>query len=173
MASKLLFIYGPPASGKLTVAQELEKLTDFVVFHNHLTVNIAMLIYEYGSKDFHEYCEKLRVDFLLRAQKQNKNIICTFCYRPRKDTVGLIDLFKEHSELLFVQLVPSHEALLERVQKRSRNKFGKTLSKEMLRQVLSTEDYYQAIPEVNSLSIDNTKISARDVAEKIKKYYNL
>ncbi len=35
---KLVFIYGPPASGKLTVARELAALTGYKLFHNHLVV---------------------------------------------------------------------------------------------------------------------------------------
>jgi tRNA uridine 5-carbamoylmethylation protein Kti12 len=35
---KLIFISGMPAVGKLTVAQELAKLTGYRPFHNHLTV---------------------------------------------------------------------------------------------------------------------------------------
>ena len=33
---KLVFIYGPPAVGKLTVAKELAALTGFKVFHNQV-----------------------------------------------------------------------------------------------------------------------------------------
>lgn len=36
---KLLFIYGPPASGKLTVAREPAALTGYRLFHNHLVVD--------------------------------------------------------------------------------------------------------------------------------------
>ncbi len=35
---RLVFIYGPPGVGKLTVARELAALTGFKLFHNHLTV---------------------------------------------------------------------------------------------------------------------------------------
>ena len=35
---KLLFIHGSPAVGKLTVANEIAKLTGFKVFHNHLSL---------------------------------------------------------------------------------------------------------------------------------------
>jgi tRNA uridine 5-carbamoylmethylation protein Kti12 len=31
---KLIFLYGPPAVGKLTVAQELVTLTGYKLFHN-------------------------------------------------------------------------------------------------------------------------------------------
>ena len=33
---KTIFIYGAPAAGKLTVANELAKRTGFSVLHNHL-----------------------------------------------------------------------------------------------------------------------------------------
>jgi hypothetical protein len=35
----LVYIYGPPASGKLTIAGRLSELTGIPLFHNHLTVN--------------------------------------------------------------------------------------------------------------------------------------
>ncbi|MGI8542838.1 MAG: hypothetical protein ACR2MD_05085 [Aridibacter sp.] len=35
---KLIFIYGSPAVGKLTVANEIAKRTCFKVFHNHLMI---------------------------------------------------------------------------------------------------------------------------------------
>jgi len=41
---ELLFIYGPAAVGKLTVARELAKLTGFRLFHNHLTVDAVMAL---------------------------------------------------------------------------------------------------------------------------------
>ena len=31
---KLIFIYGPPADGKLTTARELEKVTGYKLVHN-------------------------------------------------------------------------------------------------------------------------------------------
>jgi len=41
---KLVFIYGPPASGKLTVARELATLTGYRLFHNHLIVDAVAAV---------------------------------------------------------------------------------------------------------------------------------
>ena len=38
---RLVFIHGPAARGKLTVAKELARLIDFRLFHNHLTVDFV------------------------------------------------------------------------------------------------------------------------------------
>lgn len=49
----MIFIYGPPAVGKLTVAEELAKITGYKLFHNHLTQDLAREIYpEFGPQRF-------------------------------------------------------------------------------------------------------------------------
>jgi hypothetical protein len=40
----LLYTYGPPASGKLTVATALAELTGFSLFHNHLSVDAVSCV---------------------------------------------------------------------------------------------------------------------------------
>ena len=42
---RLVFIYGPPAVGKLTVAGELGRLTGLVVFDNHLSIDCARPVF--------------------------------------------------------------------------------------------------------------------------------
>jgi len=49
---RLIFIYGPPATGKLTVAKELAKLTKYKIFHNHLTVDLIGSVLKFGTKTF-------------------------------------------------------------------------------------------------------------------------
>jgi len=49
---KLIFIYGLPAAGKLTVAQELVTVTGYKLFHNHLVVDLLQTVFEFGSPEF-------------------------------------------------------------------------------------------------------------------------
>jgi hypothetical protein len=58
---KLLFLYGPVASGKLTIARELATLTGFALFHNHLVVDAVAAVFPFGSERF----VKLREQFWL------------------------------------------------------------------------------------------------------------
>jgi adenylate kinase family enzyme len=44
-AMKLIFIYGPPASGKLTIAEILSERTGIPLFHNHLSRDLVKDIY--------------------------------------------------------------------------------------------------------------------------------
>jgi hypothetical protein len=49
---KLIFIYGLPATGKLTVAQELVAVTGYKLFHNHLVVDTLLTVFPFGSPQF-------------------------------------------------------------------------------------------------------------------------
>jgi tRNA uridine 5-carbamoylmethylation protein Kti12 len=49
---ELIIIHGPPAAGKLTVANEVAKLTGFKVFHNHLSIDCVKPVFEFGSEAF-------------------------------------------------------------------------------------------------------------------------
>ena len=51
---KLVLICGPQAVGKMTVGQELTKITDLKLFHNHMTIEPLLQIFEYESKEFQE-----------------------------------------------------------------------------------------------------------------------
>ena len=48
----LVIICGPQAVGKMTVGQELSKITDYRLFHNHMTVEITRLIFDYDKVVF-------------------------------------------------------------------------------------------------------------------------
>lgn len=56
---RLLFLYGPPAAGKLTIARELAAATGFRVFHNHVTVDALLSVFEFGSPPFIELRERI------------------------------------------------------------------------------------------------------------------
>jgi replication-associated recombination protein RarA len=42
----LVYLYGPPACGKLTVAGQLAELSGCRFFHNHLMVNALLAVLE-------------------------------------------------------------------------------------------------------------------------------
>ena len=51
---KLVLICGPQAVGKMTVGQELTKITDLKLFHNHMTIEPLLQLFEHKSKEFKE-----------------------------------------------------------------------------------------------------------------------
>jgi predicted kinase len=48
----LVFLWGGPAVGKLTVARRVAETMGFRLFHNHLVVDTALSLYDFGSPGF-------------------------------------------------------------------------------------------------------------------------
>ena len=47
---KLVLICGPQAVGKMTVCQELTKITDLKLFHNHMTIVPLVQIFQHKQQ---------------------------------------------------------------------------------------------------------------------------
>jgi len=46
-----ILIYGPPSAGKLTVATCLAERYDMKLLDNHLTLDVALRLFSFGTKD--------------------------------------------------------------------------------------------------------------------------
>lgn len=47
---KFVLIFGPQAVGKMTVGEELEKITGLKLFHNHMTIELVAPFFNYGTE---------------------------------------------------------------------------------------------------------------------------
>ena len=176
---KLIFIYGPPAVGKLTVAKELARLTGYKLFHNHLLTDIVSKFFKIGSKPFLDLLYKIRLNVLEAAAKNKfKGHIATTLYAPSansnkfiKNTIKKIKLYG--GKIYFVRLYCSRRELFKRVRKHDRKQFGKINESKELTKVLKKWALFEKIPFVKSFSIDNTNVSAKEVAKGIKLHHKL
>ena len=50
-----IFIIGAPASGKMTIGQELSRLTDATLFYNHQAIDFALEIYQDFTEEMWEF----------------------------------------------------------------------------------------------------------------------
>src|SRR4051794_37159286 len=82
---RLLFLYGPPAVGKLTVANEIAQRTGFKVFHNHLTIDAILPVFEFGTVSFGKLVSLIRAETIAEAARENVDLIYTFCYAKDLD----------------------------------------------------------------------------------------
>lgn len=175
---KLVFIYGPPAAGKLTVAKALADATRFKIFHNHLSINCVEPVFEFGTKPFGRLVELIRMETIEAAAKENINgLIFTFCYAAGHDEPfvrRVIERVEKHGgEVCLVQLICEREALEERVLREERKNFNKASNLNILREILERYDLFSAFPERNSLTIDNTNMPPQEAARRIIAHYNL
>ncbi len=56
----LVIIFGPPAVGKMTVGLELERLTGFRLFHNHMTVDPVLRLFPFESPPYRRLVGEFR-----------------------------------------------------------------------------------------------------------------
>jgi len=169
---KLVFLYGLPGVGKLTVARELAKLTGFRIFHNHLTVDLVSSVFEFGSPPFVELRERIWLDVFARAVAANLNgLIFTFAQdRTVKDRfIGATREIVESSggEVLFVELTCSTAELERRIEHPARRQFGKLNSAARFRELKEAGAFVDPRTPAGRLLIDTTELSASDAASVI------
>ncbi len=174
----LLFLYGPPAVGKLTIAQELAALTGFRLFHNHLTVDLAQALFDFGTSPFGRYLDHLRMEaFETAAREKVTGLIFTFVYSYPLDSLFVEDVKQIVEEnggaVYFVQLVCERAELERRVLAETRQRTNKIKTVEKLQQVMARFDLFKPIPDVESLTIDTTNTPPQDAARRIAEHFQL
>lgn len=174
---RLVFIYGPPAVGKLTVAKELARMTGFKLYHNHVSVDFVESVFEFGTPTFWRLVDKFRREILEAAAKEGVDTIFTFVYGKGVDDEFVGDIVrrvKSHKgTVCFVRLRCERKELLRRVGAESRKKVGKLTTKSGLRQMFKRYELGAEVPTTKSLSIDTTNQSPRRVAKQIVQHYKL
>jgi len=82
----LIVLHGPPASGKLTIANEVRELIGARVFHNHLTLDVAKSLLTFGDPEFWNLVHDLRLVSLTSFFKHGENPAgTTWCYEEPED----------------------------------------------------------------------------------------
>ena len=172
---KLLFIYGSPAVGKLTVANEIAKQTAFKVFHNHLSIDCIEPIFDFGTESFSKLIELIRVETVAEAARQNVNLIYTFGYAKDLDDAHVRKIVESvetnGGEVCFVLLTADKKILEKRIYEQSRQQYGKVKTLETLHELFDKYDLFSPVPERESLIVDNTNLSAEKAAQKIIEHF--
>nr|MBR4281559.1 shikimate kinase [Clostridia bacterium] len=186
---KLLFIFGGHAAGKMTVGQQVAKITPMKLFHNHMTIEPVIELF--GSYNG-AATERLRqVVFEEFARTDNYGLIFTFiwAFDVPYDTEyvrRVTRLYEEAgAQVDYVELIASQEVRLLR--NRTENRLKEKASKRDValseQRFLSAEEKYRIVsghgevveklgcaPE-RYLRIDNTDLSPEEAAEMIVSHF--
>lgn len=167
----VVFIHGPAAAGKYTVGRRLSELTDLPLFHNHLAVDAAATLFDFGTEPF----KALRADIwrsAFRAAAQaDRSFIFTF--HPEATVAPeLIDelcdiVERKGGKVYFVELLCSTQDILERIGNFDRARFGKLTDANFYVE-LERRGMFNFPPLPNPLlKIDTTLLSPEEAAEDI------
>ncbi|MBR3704528.1 MAG: AAA family ATPase, partial [Oscillospiraceae bacterium] len=108
MSKNLVIILGPHAVGKMTVGQELARITDLRLFHNHMSIELALKLFDYSEKEWSVLNEGIRQTvFELFAKGDFPGLIftcmCAFGMQSELDYLeNVIDLFKSNGASCYV-----------------------------------------------------------------------
>lgn len=74
----LLFVFGPPAVGKMAVGRAIAETSDFRLFHNHATIEPLLDVFDYGTPAFVRLNAEMRRRILEEAAMADVNLVQTF-----------------------------------------------------------------------------------------------
>ena len=182
---KLLILIGNSAVGKMTVGQELMKITNLRLFHNHMTIEPVIEIFgNYNRVVVEKWREVIFEEFAASNQYGLIfTVMWTFDMKEDWDYMERVcDIFrKNNAEIYFVELVASQKIRLQRnrTENRLENKPSKRNTEFSEKLLLHhdekhrCESYEGEINFENYIKMDTSNLSAEDTAKQIKDIFSL
>ncbi|WP_405098628.1 shikimate kinase [Oceanobacillus sp. FSL H7-0719] len=184
---KFVLLFGPQAVGKMTVGQELEKITGLKLFHNHMTIELLAPFLGFSPEMWKLSNGFREVIFKAVADSEQEGLIFTYVWAfDQQEDWDYVDRVCEIFEskggtIYFVELEADIDERLKRNKsplrlehnptKRSvewsENELKATMKKHRL------NSYQGEINRENYIRINNTDLSAAEAAELISERFNL
>ena len=182
---KLVFIIGDAAVGKMTVGQELMKITGLMLFHNHMTIEPVIEIFgRYDGKTIVEMRDLIFKNF---AASENYGMIFTLMmdfdmpseWEYLEHIKGIFEPYG--TEFYYVELIAPQEIRLKRnvSENRLKHKASKRDIETSNRRLIIDDanhicvSYEGEITFDNYLRIDNSDKEPDEVARLIKDTFDL
>ena len=185
---KLILIFGPQAVGKMTVGQELATLTGLKLFHNHMTIDLVSPIFDYSTKEAKRLVSLFRNEIFEEVSKSDlSGIIFTYIwafdlqedwdyihhveniFESKGGTVYFVELEAELDERLERNKSPNR---LEHKPKKRDIEWSENNLKETMK-MHRLNSLHREIEKEEYIKINNTYLSAKEVAEMIKEKFQL
>jgi hypothetical protein len=173
---KLLLLHGAPGAGKYTVGKAILELVDGRLFDNHVAIQFARSIYDFGHPSFWPLVWETRYAALRSAAQAGESLLVTTMCFAFPDDLGYVERYEKEiggdSEILPVFLNCTTKELERRISSPERTTKGKIDSVPMLRQYLR-EAAMTPIPRPNCVTIESTNTSPIDAARAIVDHFQL
>ena len=177
---KLVLIVGAGAVGKMTVGQELMKITNLRLFHNHMMIEPVIDIFGKFKGDTILKLREVIFDDFTKSDCEGMIHTLMWDFEMKSDWEYVENLVKKFDEVYCVELIASQEVRLQRNKTENRllNKASKRDIDASNNRLLNEDthrlvSYEGEIPFKNYLRINNENLEAKEVAKLIKKTFNI
>jgi hypothetical protein len=175
VATQVIFLYGRPGVGKLTVGELLAIETGYRLLHNHAVVDLVTSLFSFGSPPFVVLRERLwlqAIDAAIWAKLAG--VIMTFAPEATV-TDEFIPTLKSRviakgGELHFIELRCTDAALETRITADSRERYGKLRDVYKYRKLDKAGAFDRPQMPEPELMIDTTEQKPLESARKIVKH---
>jgi hypothetical protein len=180
---KLLIIFGALAVGKMTVGQELVKITELKLFHNHVMYELVME--HFGDDVASDRLKDVIYEEFAKSNNYGLIVTCAMAFDSPSDWDGLnhiTNFFKEvNAEIYYAELVAPQEIRLQRNKTENRllHKASKRDIEQSDKHLIDVDKKVRLvsndgeIPFENYIKIDNSSLSPDIVAKMIKEKFLL
>ncbi len=174
----LVFLHGPPAVGKYTIACELATLTGAELYHNHLVVDEVLKTHAFGTPGFvAERDRRWRAFFMQYPAAGRENIIFTFNPENTVPQAFIEWLFAEMRRrgvrLHSVEVTASETNIESRLGSAQRRQFHKLTDRALYRQLRGSGTFATPVIPGTHLRVDTGKSSPADSAALIARHFDL
>jgi hypothetical protein len=173
--TQIIFLFGRPGVGKLTVGELLSIETGYRFLHNHAVVDLATSLFSFGSRPFVELREKLwlmAIEACLAAKQSG--VIMTFAPESTVTDEFIPMLHKrvaaKGGALRFIELHCSDAELEIRIEAESRERFGKLRDVRQFRKLDKAGAFDRPRMPSAELVVDTTNSSPLESARLIAKH---
>jgi len=182
---KLVVILGAGAVGKMTVGQELAKITGLRLYHNHMSIEIVLEVFGTVVSGLPHRLRKLFFEEFVKTDLEGLIFTYLLAFDSDVDLAALdslVDIFRrEDAEICYVELVAPQEVRLQRnaTENRLHHKASKRdVEASNIRLKNEDANYRTASNDGetvfdNYIKIDNTYLKPPDVAKIIKERFSL
>ncbi|MGE7855318.1 MULTISPECIES: AAA family ATPase [Bacillus cereus group] len=185
---KFIIIFGPQAVGKMTVGHELEKITDLKLFHNHMTIDFVCPFFDYSTKEAKRLVSLFRNELFEEVSKSNLygmifTYVWAFDLQSDWEYINhIVSIFESKGgTVYFVELEAALNERLERNKSPHRleqkpKKRDIEWSEKNLKETLEKHrlnSFHGEIEKEDYIKINNTHLSAKEVAVMLKEKFRL
>lgn len=175
---RLLFLHGPPASGKYTIGRALAARTGWELYHNHLVVDEALRHHAFGTPGFVALRDAAwRAHFTTAVADPERRVIFTF--NPESSVPQAFidwlfgDLVAAGATLHSAGLTLAEAEIEARLGSASRRQFRKLTDRALYRRLRDAGEFSRPLIPRTDCWLETAALAPAEAAARLDRHFRL